>query len=67
LKMQTSHNINLFMASFNSKYTIYIVQTEAIIVREGEGVLLSRLRNKRTRNRSLLSIVNSKLFYVFPP
>jgi hypothetical protein len=58
--MQTSHNINLFMASFNSKYTIYIVQMEAIIVREGEGVLLSRLqniaaakppvRNKRTRN-----------------
>ncbi len=43
LKMQTSHN--LFMVSFNSKYTIYIVNTEAIIVREGEGVLLSRLQN----------------------
>ncbi len=77
MKMQTSHNINLFMARLNSKYTIYIVQTEAIIVREGKGVLLSRLqniaeatppvRNKRTKNRSLLSIVNSKLFYVFPP
>ncbi len=42
-KMQTSHN--LFMVSFNSKYIIYIVKTEAIIVREGEGVLLSRLQN----------------------
>jgi hypothetical protein len=28
--MQTSPNIYLFMASFNSKYAIYIVETEAI-------------------------------------
>jgi hypothetical protein len=30
MKIQTSHNIYLFMASFNSKYVSYIVETEAI-------------------------------------
>jgi hypothetical protein len=43
--MQTSPNIYLFMASFNSKYAIFIVETEAIKASEGEGVLLSRLQN----------------------
>jgi hypothetical protein len=42
LKMQTSHNIYLFMVSFNSKYAM---ETEAIKVSEVEGVLLSRLQN----------------------
>ncbi len=45
LKMQTPHNIYLFIASFNSKYTIYIMETEAIIASKGEGVLLSWLQN----------------------
>ena len=43
--MQTIHNIFLFMASFYRKYTIYIVETEPIKPREGEGVRLSRLQN----------------------
>jgi hypothetical protein len=43
--MQTIHNIFLFMASFYRKYTIYIVETEPIKTREGEGVRLSRLQN----------------------
>jgi len=33
------------MASSNSKYTIYIVETEPLNVTEGEGVRLSRLQN----------------------
>ncbi len=45
LKMQTSHNIYLFMASFKSKYAIYIVETEAIKASKGKGVLLSWLQN----------------------
>jgi hypothetical protein len=45
LKVQTSHNIYLFMVSFNNKYAIYIVEVEAIKASEGEGVLLSQLQN----------------------
>jgi hypothetical protein len=45
--MQTTHNIYLFMASFYRKYAtrIYIVETEPIKEREGEGVRLSQLQN----------------------
>jgi hypothetical protein len=45
LKMRTPHNNYLFMASFNSKYTIYIVETEAIIASKGKGFLLRWLQN----------------------
>jgi hypothetical protein len=37
LKMQTPHNIYLFMASVTSKYAIYIVETEPLKESEGEG------------------------------
>jgi hypothetical protein len=40
--MQTSNNIYLFMASFNIKYTMYILELETIKVRAGREVLLSR-------------------------
>jgi hypothetical protein len=43
--MQTLHNIYLFMASFNSKYAIYIVEIEPLKESEGEGVRLSWLQN----------------------
>ena len=78
LKMQTSHNIYLFMARFSVKYTIYRVELETIKKSAGKGVLLSQwqniaeatppVRNKKEnqRSQSLLSIVNSKLFYIFP-
>ncbi len=42
LKMQTSHNIYLFMASFSVKYAMYIVELEAIKVSAGREALLSR-------------------------
>jgi hypothetical protein len=45
LKMQTSHNIYLFMASFSVKCAIYIVEQEAIKASAGRGVLLSRRHN----------------------
>jgi hypothetical protein len=47
LKMQTSHNIYLFMASFSVKYAIYIhvVVLEAIKASAGRGVLLSWRQN----------------------
>jgi hypothetical protein len=43
LKMQTSHNIYLFMARFSVKYTIYRVELETIKKSAGKGVLLSRV------------------------
>jgi hypothetical protein len=70
LKMRTPHNIYLFMASCNSKCTIYIVETEAIIASKGEEVLLSWLqniaettppvRNKGTRkkNKKLITLIH---------
>jgi hypothetical protein len=37
LKMQTLNYINLFMASFNIKYAIYIVELEALKASRGKG------------------------------
>jgi hypothetical protein len=63
--MQTTHNIYLFMASFYRKYAIYIVETEPLKEREGEGVRLSKLQNiaesesesgKNRRFRAVLKI-----------
>jgi hypothetical protein len=45
LKMQTSNNIYLFMASFYSKYALYIVELELIKASMGQGVCLSWLQN----------------------
>jgi hypothetical protein len=45
LKMQTSHNIYLFMASFSIKCAIYIVEMEAMKASSGRAVLLSRRQN----------------------
>ncbi len=45
LKMQTSHNIYIFMASFIVKYAIYMVELEAIKASAGRGVLLCRQQN----------------------
>ena len=45
LKMQTSHNIYLFMARFSVKYTIYRVELETIKKSAGKGVLLSQWQN----------------------
>ncbi len=42
MKMQTSNNIYLFVASFSIKCAIYIVELEAIKVSGGRGVLLSQ-------------------------
>jgi hypothetical protein len=42
--MQTPHNIYLFMASFNSKYAIYIVEREPLKESEEEGVRPSWLQ-----------------------
>jgi hypothetical protein len=42
LMMLTLNNIYLFMAVFIVKYTIYIVELEAIKASAGRGVLLSR-------------------------
>ncbi len=45
LKMQSSHNIYLFIADFSVKYDIFIVEQEAIKACAGRGVLLSRRHN----------------------
>ncbi len=45
LKMQSSHNIYLFIADFSVKYVIYIVEQEAIKASAGRGVLLSQRHN----------------------
>ncbi len=42
LKMQTSHNIYLFITSFRVRYAIYIVELKAIKASAGRGVLLSQ-------------------------
>jgi hypothetical protein len=72
LKMQTSNKIYLFMASFNIKYAIYIVELEAIKASGGKGSPSQSVshhcrsniscvrQEQRTRSRTLQSIVNSK-------
>ncbi len=78
LLMQTSHNIYLFMASSYSKYAIYIVETEPITASRGrgsdsvgyrtlQGQHLLWSTNKENKKLITLSIVKSKLFYIFPP
>jgi hypothetical protein len=52
--MQTSHNNNLFMVSCNSKYAIYLVETEAIKARKGEGVLLGKEQEEEKKAMTLI-------------
>jgi hypothetical protein len=45
LKMQTAHNIYLFIKCFSNKCAIYIVELEAMKASAGRGVLLSLRQN----------------------
>ena len=52
LKMHPSQNIYLFMVNFSVKYTIYIVELEAIKAITGRGVLLN-LRDRTLQRQHL--------------
>jgi hypothetical protein len=77
-KMQTSININIFMASCDIKDAIHIMEMEPIKASLGEGACLSRLQNiaeatSPVRNKKgeqkLVTLVycESKQILYFPP